>query len=90
MKLSEYVLKLGYQCFSSKRKSASDANGDKADGEPDAKKSKMDDATKEKLKKQMKKMYYYRDMLEKLDKKELVELLEYNDQEVPTGNDKVK
>ncbi len=38
----------------------------------------------------MKKIYYYRDMLERnLSKKELTELLEHNDQEVPSGVDKV-
>ena len=38
----------------------------------------------------MKKLYYYRDMLERnLNKNELQELLEHNGQEIPSGNDRV-
>ena len=38
------------------------------------------------MKKQNKKMFYYRDLLQKhLKKKELEELLEYNKQEIPVG-----
>ena len=71
----------------SKRKSASKASEE----EPDAKKAKVvDEKEREELKKQMKKIYYYRDMMERnLSKSELVELLEYNKQEVPAGNDRV-
>ena len=51
----------------------------------------MDDSQKEEIKKQMKKIYYYRDMMEnKLAKKELEELLVFNEQEIPTGVDKVE
>ncbi len=38
------------------------------------------------MKKQNKKMFYYRDLLQKhLKKKELENLLEYNNQEIPVG-----
>jgi hypothetical protein len=38
------------------------------------------------MKKQNKKIFYYRDLLEKhLKKKELEALLEHNDQEIPAG-----
>ena len=48
-------------------------------------------AEKEELKKQMKKIYYYRDMLQRhLAKKDLEELLTYNEQEIPTGEDRVR
>ena len=41
---------------------------------------------KEEMKKQNKKMFYYRDLLEKgLKKKELEALLEHNNQEIPVG-----
>ena len=41
---------------------------------------------KEEMKKQNKKMFYYRDLLQKgLKKKDLEGLLEYNNQEIPVG-----
>ena len=41
---------------------------------------------KEEMKKQNKKMYYYRDLMQKqLKKKELEALLEHNKQEIPIG-----
>jgi hypothetical protein len=44
------------------------------------------DPEKEEMKKQNKKIFYYRDLLEKhLKKKELEALLEHNDQEIPVG-----
>ncbi len=70
-----------------KRKSAS---GDDKGDEPETKKFKMDATTKEKLKKQTKKIYYYRDMLQRnCGKKDLEELLSHNDQEVPVGVDRM-
>jgi len=60
--------------------------------EPDAKKSKVKEEPedKEEMKKQNKKMFYYRDLLEKhLKKKELESLLEYNNQEIVVGLDKM-
>ena len=43
-------------------------------------------AQKEEMKKQNKKMFYYRDLLKKhCKKKELYSLLEHNKQEVPEG-----
>ena len=70
----------------------------KSEDEPDSKKSKtetgddgLDAATKEKLKKQMKKIYYYRDMLQRhLQKKDLEALLVLNGQEIPSGADRVR
>jgi len=62
--------------------------------EPDAKKAKLccdvkPDPEKEEMKKQNKKMFYYRDLLKKhLKKQELYSLLEHNKQEVPTGEDR--
>ena len=59
---------------------------EKSSDEPDAKKVKTENDPKETemIKKQMKKIYYYRDLLERnLKKNELQDLLEYNDQEVP-------
>ena len=56
--------------------------------EPDAKKIKVEDDSKEKeaIKKQMKKIFYYRDLLERnLKKGELKDLLEANGQDVPAG-----
>jgi len=60
----------------------------KGGDEPDAKKVKVEDDSKERdaIKKQMKKIFYYRDLLERnLKKNELQDLLEANSQEVPTG-----
>ena len=61
--------------------------------EPDSKKIKIENEAKEKekeaLKKQSKKIFYYRDQLEKMKKAELTNLLEANGQEVPTGVDKM-
>jgi hypothetical protein len=42
------------------------------------------------VKKQNQKMYRYRDLLKTLPKKELVELLEENEQEVPPGTETVR
>jgi len=64
--------------------------------EPDSKKAKMEvkedpaeKAEKEEMKKQNKKMFYYRDLLKKhLKKAELYSLLEHNKQEIPTGEDR--
>ena len=61
---------------------------------PSSKKIKKEDdeeqKKKEDIKKQNKKIFHYRDNLERsLKKNELQELLEYNKQEIPTGNDKV-
>ncbi len=75
-------------CLYSKRKS--EGNGDSSQDEPDSKKAKLDDKDRERLKKQVKKIYYYRDMLARLSKKELEELLLYNEQEIPTGVDRVR
>jgi len=65
-------------------------NGSNGTDEPDAKRIKTEDIKedpeKEEMKRQNKKMFYYRDLLEKnLKKKELEMLLEVNDQELPTG-----
>merc|ERR1719319_776549 len=62
--------------------------------EPDAKKRKMEvkeePEDREEMKKHNKKMFYYRDLLDKnLKKKELENLLEYNNQEVPVGQDRM-
>jgi len=60
--------------------------------EPDAKKPKVekDDINKEMMKKQNKKMFYYRDLLKKhLSKKEMESLLEHNMQEVPAGEERM-
>jgi hypothetical protein len=59
--------------------------------EPDGKKIKVEDEKeKEAIKKQMKKVFYYRDLLERhLKKAELTDLLEVNKQEVPTGVEKM-
>ena len=70
-----------------KRKSPSNGSD-----EPDSKKMKVEkvsDEDKEALKKQMKKIFYYRDLLQKMNKKELQDLLEYNGQEVCTGVDRM-
>ena len=64
--------------------------------EPDSKKAKLEvkedpaeTARKEEMKKQNKKMFYYRDLLSKnLKKQELYNLLEHNKQEIPTGEDR--
>jgi len=64
--------------------------------EPDSKKVKLEikedpavKAEKEEMKKQNKKMFYYRDLLKKhLKKAELQSLLEHNKQEIPTGEDR--
>ena len=59
--------------------------------EPDiepAKKVKVDNS--DVLKKQNKKMFQYRDFLKTLPKKELIELLVKNKQEVPTGTENVR
>ena len=61
--------------------------------QPDSKKAKLEvkedpaeKAEKEEMKKQNKKMFYYRDLLKKhLKKTELQSLLEHNKQEIPTG-----
>ena len=68
-----------------KRKIAPDSKGT---DEPDAKKIKVEDDSKEKeaIKKQMKKIFYYRDLLERnLKKGEFKDLLEANGQEIPIG-----
>ena len=77
--------------FSRKRKTEPSAD------EPDGKKAKIEQppelskSDKDELKKQMKKIYYYRDMLERhLAKKDLEELLTHNDQEIPSGPDRVR
>lgn len=61
--------------------------------EPDSKKIKADPADekeKEEMKKQNKKMFYYRDLLKKhCKKKEMEGLLEHNNQEVPIGEDRM-
>ena len=58
--------------------------------EPDSKKIKVEDPKeKEALKKQMKKIFYYRDLLEKMKKSELQDLLEANKQEIPVGEGKM-
>lgn len=66
-----------------KLKRKSEANGT---DEPDAKKIKVEskpDPEKETMKKQNKKMFYYRDLLKKnCKKKEMESLLEHNHQEV--------
>lgn len=66
---------------------------DEVDGQTPAKKIKSEEMTGEEdeaMKKQNKIMFKYRDQLkERLKKKELQELLEYNDQEVPTGPEKM-
>ena len=63
--------------------------------EPDCKKCKIDKedpaekAMKEEMKKQNKKMFYYRDLLSKhLKKQDLYNLLEHNKQEIPSGEEK--
>ena len=63
--------------------------------EPDSKKMKIDKedpeekAIKEEMKKQNKKMFYYRDLLSKhLKKQDLYNLLEHNKQEIPSGEEK--
>ena len=61
--------------------------------EPDSKKAKLEvkedpaeKAQKEEMKKQNKKMFYYRDLLKKHCKKaEMYSLLEHNKQEIPQG-----
>jgi len=70
-----------------------EANGS---DEPDSKKIKLEakedpeeKAQKDEMKKQNKKMFYYRDLLKKhLKKQELYSLLEHNNQEIPTGEDR--
>jgi len=62
--------------------------------EPDAKKAKVDvkeePEDREEMKKQNKRMFYYRDLLQKyLKKKEMETLLEYNNQEVPVGEERM-
>jgi len=61
--------------------------------EPDAKKIKVDPAEekqKEEMKKQNKRMFYYRDLMKKhMKKKELEALLEHNKQEIPVGEDRM-
>ena len=76
-----------------KLKRKSEANGK---DEPDSKKMKLEvkedpaeAALKEKMKKQNKQMFYYRDLLKKhLKKQDLYNLLEHNKQEIPTGEDR--
>ena len=67
------------------KRKISDKNGT---DEPDSKKQKVDDEKqqkeKEAIKKQMKKIFYYRDLLERnLKKNEMQDLLESNKQEIP-------
>lgn len=59
--------------------------------EPKDEVDKAEDSKKEKdLQDQNKIMYKYRDSLkDKLKKSELISLLEYNEQEVPAGEDRV-
>ena len=67
-------------------------NGVNGKDEPDSKKIKIekeDPKEKEALKKQMKKIFYYRDLLEKMKKSELQDLLEANKQEIPVGEGKM-
>ena len=71
----------------SKRKAAAAAGNP---DEPDSKKPKMDDKMKADLKKQMTKIYYYRDLMERhMSKKQLEHLLTLNDQEIPVGIDRM-
>jgi len=67
---------------------------EEATDEPDSKKLKLgvkdEPEDKEEMKKQNKKMFYYRDLLQKgLKKKDLEGLLEYNNQEIPVGQDRM-
>ena len=77
--------------FSSKRK----IGGDSVDGSgpSDPKKIKEEEKENEKLteeiKKQNKIQFKYRDQLETLTKQELQILLEYNDQQIPSGTSEV-
>ena len=61
---------------------------DEADGPTPSKKMKSDE--EDAIKKQNKLMYKYRDQLKNvLKKKDLQYLLEYNDQDIPSGEDRV-
>lgn len=61
---------------------------DEADGQTPSKKMKSDN--EDKIKKQNKLIYKYRDQLKNvLKKKDLQYLLEYNDQDIPSGEDRV-
>ena len=75
-----------------KRKAEDQSNGK---DEPDSKKAKTEKvdpeeaALKEKMKKQNKQIFYYRDLLKKhLKKTDLYNLLEHNKQEIPSGEDR--
>ncbi|EFX75651.1 hypothetical protein DAPPUDRAFT_55885 [Daphnia pulex] len=64
-------------------------DGDAVDGPSDAKKIKKEEKENEQLKEEIKKQnkiqFKYRDQLETLTKQELQILLEYNDQQIPSG-----
>lgn len=86
--------KFGKSCiitvsFFSKRK----VDGDAVDGPSDAKKIKKEEKENEQLKEEIKKQnkiqFKYRDQLESLTKQELQILLEYNDQQIPSGTSEV-
>jgi len=67
---------------------------DAGSDEPDAKRLKTEvkdePEDKEEMKKQNKKLFYYRDLMQKnLKKKELESLLEFNEQEIPVGEDRM-
>ena len=67
---------------------------DEVDGATPAKKiksEKVDSKEEAEMKKQNKVMFEYRDQLKsQLQKKDLQELLEYNDQDIPPGHEKVR
>jgi len=75
------VLRCGPCCYR-KEKPA-----DEADGPTPSKKVKSD--KEDAIKKQNKLMYKYRDQLKKVLKKDLQYLLEYNDQDIPSGEERV-
>lgn len=100
-----YVCQVLLTLFGIRKKAAKNGASAATGDEPDSKKVKLENgaaagvgasngdtaANKEEIKKQMKKLYYYRDMLEhNLAKKELEELLEHNGQEIPSGQDRVR
>ncbi|XP_066991017.2 poly [ADP-ribose] polymerase [Anabrus simplex] len=67
-----------------------EADGDSTDGPTKPKQSKVDTKNEAELKKQNSIMYKYRDNLRtELEKKSLAALLEYNNQEVPSGEDRI-
>ena len=73
------------------RKRKTEASGDEPDGKKAKVESEADLKEQKELKKQMTKIYYYRDMLQRhLAKKNLEELLTHNEQEIPSGEDRVR